>query len=668
MRALRKLPVTKLVWVLVMAGLLTMVVTNSFIGWTISELNQERQQLMNLDSQLAQATEQLRGVNQLAKSRIRELLQLDPTEDDQGFPGEDFARLQDHFQATDNSPEMATIVSKMGTATDQLQKRWSNAANWQRRQQQIVADQLQKRTLSLVRNLLNRLRDNLESLEGQQRLNDALLLRRWRKAADRSASKYAEALFERQSYTMKRVLTEAITELMDLARMVETLAGENNLRQLIDLKDNQLKPNLERIGQLLDILYGAKLLNPDNLPSTVLEQLKESLFGQGYAIYQEYQTIRPGKGGLYQLARKRLLLLKEREKLLLQINKAFQQFEDIFPELTDLTRQRSRSLANQAAESLTQGSNNMLLISILTLCGFLALGWSFANIAKKQLYSLEERDRELHELNRNLEGKVAERTRLLEEKSLQLIRAQEELLRQEKLAAIGSLAAGVAHEINNPVAIIRGNVEVLQMKLSEDAAEFGELGTITKQVERVSLITQNMLSFAGRRALQHEPVHLNELIEAVLAQISHQVPLGSIRVERDLAADLPTVPGDQERLQQLVNNIILNALQAMDGAGILTLQSQKTHESVEIIVRDTGPGIAKDALEKIFNPFYTTKKRGTGLGLAVSYGIVQAHEGSIDVDSIPGQGTRFRVQLPTQEKTDYAPIETGLAAKLLNSI
>ena len=648
----RNLSLHKLIWVLVMAGLLTMVITNSFIGWTISELNQERQGLMTLDSQLAQATQQLRGVNQLAKSRLRERLQLDPVDEPKGFPDEDLALLLDRFQATDASPEMAAIVHRMGEATAMLRTLWDKAADWHRRQQLVLVDQLEKRTLSQVRSLLNQLRDRLESLEGEQRLEDALLLRRWRQARAGSASQYAEALFDRQSFALRRVLTETKTELMDLARMVETLAGETNLRQLTDLKDNQLKPNLERIGQLLNTLYEAQLLTPQLLSPRVLERLKEALFGAGYAIYQEYQTIRPGEGGLFQLARKRLLLLREREKLLVQINSAFQQFENIFPELTDLTRQRSRTLANQAANRLTQGANNMLLLSIMTLCGFLALGWSFAHLAKKQLNSLQERDRKLHELNRNLEEKVAERTALLEDKSLQLIRAQEELLRQEKLAAIGSLAAGVAHEINNPVAIIRGNVEVLQMKLAESAAQFEELGTITKQVERVSLITQNMLSFAGRRELQYEPVQLNELMETVLAQISHQVPLGAIQVRRQLDPGLPTIPGDRERLRQVVNNLILNALQALDGTGVLSLQSQRKGEEVEMLVGDTGAGIAKDQLEKIFNPFYTTKKRGTGLGLAVTYGIVQAHEGSIEVDSVPGQGTCFRVTLPTVNRAD----------------
>lgn len=642
----RKKSITMLVWGLVMIGLVSMVVTNSIIGWTISDLNQERRRLMQLDRQLTQTAQKLRRLNQLAQNRVRDLLQLDPVEQIKDFPSEEFALLQDHFQMSDSSPEMAAIVSSMGIATERLQQLWTQAAQWRKRQQQVVADQQQKRTLNQVRSHLNRLRDNLEILAGRQRLADALLIRRWRKAAGETASNYAKTLLSRQTSVWKRVLAETKTELMDLARMVETLAGETQPGQLTDLKDNQLKPNLERLEQLLAILYSEHLLNPKELPPTILEQLKESLFGRGYAIYNEYQTIRPGQGGLFQLARSRLSLLQEREALLTRIDNAFQQLESIFPDLTDLTRQRSRALAEQAAASLGRSASNMLLLSSLTLCGFLGLGWLFANIARRQVTALEERDRELHGLNRSLEEKVSERTTLLEEKSLQLIQTQQELLRHEKLAAIGSLAAGVAHEINNPAAIIRGNVEILQMGLAGDAPEREELREITKQVERVSLITQNMLSFAGRHDLHREQVQANELLEEILAQVSHQVPIDGIRMQRDLAADLPTIPGDRERLRQVFTNIILNALQAMDGNGTLSLSSGKTAEWVDIVISDTGPGIPPHLREKIFNPFFTTKKCGTGLGLSVSYGIVQAHQGLIEVDSLPDQGTSFRIRLP----------------------
>lgn len=260
--------------------------------------------------------------------------------------------------------------------------------------------------------------------------------------------------------------------------------------------------------------------------------------------------------------------------------------------------------------------------------------------------ALRQRDEDLGNLTRDLEDQVAHRTAELEEKSLQLIKAQEELLRSEKLAAIGSLAAGVAHEINNPAAIMRGNVEILLMEIPPGADGREEAEEILRQTERVSLITGNLLAFAREQAIHPAPVSVVELIEEILAQVSHQAPLAGVRIERRLPADLPPVLGDGERLRQVFTNIVLNAVQAMDGHGELILEGKSEAGCVVIGVRDSGCGIPPELREKIFNPFFTTKKRGTGLGLSISYGIVKAHGGDIAVESAEGQGSRFLIRLP----------------------
>ncbi|PLX87420.1 MAG: histidine kinase [Desulfuromonas sp.] len=260
--------------------------------------------------------------------------------------------------------------------------------------------------------------------------------------------------------------------------------------------------------------------------------------------------------------------------------------------------------------------------------------------------TLRERDQRLLGLNRELEEKVRQRTTELEEKGLQLIKAQEKLLRNEKLAAIGSLAAGVAHEINNPTAIIRGNVELLQMILADGAPGREESDEILKQTERVSMITRNLLSFAHEQMVTPEQVHLNDLVDEILSQLSHQVSLSEIQIEKEFSPSLPPIEGDRERLRQVFTNVLLNAVQAMNGRGTLSLGSHADHRDVCITIQDNGPGLADDVKEKIFNPFFTTKSNGTGLGLSVSYGIVQAHGGSIDVSSREGQGAVFQVRLP----------------------
>lgn len=264
--------------------------------------------------------------------------------------------------------------------------------------------------------------------------------------------------------------------------------------------------------------------------------------------------------------------------------------------------------------------------------------------------TLRERDQRLHGMNRELEEKVRQRTAELEEKGLQLIQAQEELLRNEKLAAIGSLAAGVAHEINNPAAIIRGNVELLQMVLAHGVPGREEADEIMKQTERVSLITRNLLNFAREQEFHPEQVHLNDLLDDILSHLSHQVTMSEIVIRKELCETLPDVEGDRERLRHVFNNILLNAVQAMSGEGLLKVRSVFDDREVRISIEDNGPGISRENREKIFNPFFTTKSNGTGLGLSVSYGIVQAHGGSIEVSSDQEQGALFTVHLPLPER------------------
>lgn len=262
--------------------------------------------------------------------------------------------------------------------------------------------------------------------------------------------------------------------------------------------------------------------------------------------------------------------------------------------------------------------------------------------------ALKERESDLNRLNRELEGKVAERTELLAKKSLELIETQQELVRSEKLAAIGTLAAGVAHEINNPAAIIRGNVEILMMDLPATHSGREEAEEILKQTERISMITQNMLNFAREQSFKFDNVQVNGELADILAQVNHQAELGSIEVITDFAPDLPAIFSDGPRLRQVLTNIVLNGLQAMEGNGRLTVRSRYDEQEIRLTIVDSGPGMDRATREKIFNPFFTTRNQGTGLGLSVSYGVVQALGGRITVESRPGAGATFTVHIPRQ--------------------
>jgi two-component system NtrC family sensor kinase len=267
------------------------------------------------------------------------------------------------------------------------------------------------------------------------------------------------------------------------------------------------------------------------------------------------------------------------------------------------------------------------------------LGAEF-NSMKQRLVSREE---EIRGLNRTLEEKVEARSQELAAKTAELLNAQRELSRAERLASIGLLASGVAHEINNPLAIIRGNAELLLM--NEEKSEEAE--TILRQSGRMERIVANLLTFARGGELSLGAVRPAQLLDDILAGISHQIPLDRYTVTCQHAAPTAMVIGDEDQLRQVFTNLLLNALQVMPDGGDLTIASDSTDQGAcRVTITDNGPGISAEALEKIFTPFFTTRRGGTGLGLAISYGIVRDHGGSISVENIPGRGAAFTVFLP----------------------
>ena len=288
------------------------------------------------------------------------------------------------------------------------------------------------------------------------------------------------------------------------------------------------------------------------------------------------------------------------------------------------------------------------------------------------LDTLAAKRAELQRWADELDRKVAERTAELREANETLRRAQQQLVMSEKLAAIGELTAGVAHEVNNPVAVIQGNLDVLHEVLGPAAAPVkDEIRLIRQQVERIRLIVTKLLQFArpGDFAGYVETVELGGVIQDCLVLTRHNVDKAGIEVQLELAATQP-VEINRSELQQVLINLIVNASQAMAEGGRLTLASEDwladDGERVGVVlrVRDTGYGIAAEHLASIFDPFFTTKKEsGTGLGLSVTYAIVERYGGRITVDSRPGEGTTFSVWLLAQATYQAGPEAPGFMGR-----
>lgn len=230
------------------------------------------------------------------------------------------------------------------------------------------------------------------------------------------------------------------------------------------------------------------------------------------------------------------------------------------------------------------------------------------------------------------------------------------LRRSEKLATIGQLASGLAHEIGTPLNIIGGRAELIRRRLGDESAK-KNLDIIVQQAERITKIIQQLLGFVRKKRPEQRILKINNLLETTLDFLDPQIQKQRVRVRKELQDNLPSVVGDSDQLQQVFLNLFLNGIQAMpDGGGLHISASSRWIERegledaqrqyVEVCVRDAGRGMESEVVENLFNPFFTTKEKGTGLGLMVSQGIVQDHEGWIDVESEVGKGSVFKVYLP----------------------
>ncbi|HYE66187.1 MAG TPA: ATP-binding protein [Pyrinomonadaceae bacterium] len=228
----------------------------------------------------------------------------------------------------------------------------------------------------------------------------------------------------------------------------------------------------------------------------------------------------------------------------------------------------------------------------------------------------------------------------------------EQLIRTEKLAAAGTLAAGVAHEVNNPLASISSLIQILQTRAGTDAETREMLRLISKQIARITQVLREMMEFARVRPPERAPLDINRIIEASIRLASFDKAFQRLRLIKTVDAKVPQVLADADQLQQVFLNLLLNARDAMPEGGDLHVRTsyQPGAEEMIIEVRDSGSGIAPEHRAHIFDPFFTTKPAGTGtgLGLAVCYGIITAHGGSIEIGPNNGRGTCVRVTLPVQ--------------------
>jgi signal transduction histidine kinase len=225
---------------------------------------------------------------------------------------------------------------------------------------------------------------------------------------------------------------------------------------------------------------------------------------------------------------------------------------------------------------------------------------------------------------------------------------ERQFLERERLAAVGELAAMVAHEVRNPLAGIRGGCEILLEGYTPGDARHDIGVEIIHQVDRLTRTVHDLLTFARPRAVDPVPTDMHALIDRILQNLRDDPGNAAIEVVRDFSDDVSVVQVDGRQIEQVFLNLVLNAIQAMQHRGRVTISTRAGHRDLVVSVADSGPGIRPDAIAHIFQPFFTTRSQGTGLGLAIVKKIVEAHGGRIEAASPPGSGAVFTVTLPKE--------------------
>lgn len=309
--------------------------------------------------------------------------------------------------------------------------------------------------------------------------------------------------------------------------------------------------------------------------------------------------------------------------------------------------------------------DNLLMVSLALLAGASLIGLIWAYRITSPIKRLAEATTVVGQGQFDVQVKATSRDEIgaladsfnhmafeLKEREEALQAAQVQLVQSEKMAAFGQLGAGIAHEVKNPLAGILGYAQLSMRKAEKDSPVYKNLELIEKETKRCKTIIENLMRFARQEKAVFEPTNINQVVEDAIAIVDHQLSINQVKIVKNLTPTLPQIMGNANQIQQVLMNIMINAQQALDGTpgrvGIMT--SCRQGKWVEILIKDTGPGMSEQVKAHIFEPFYTTKPagKGTGLGMSVSYGIIRDHHGEIRVVSEPGKGATFIIILPIE--------------------
>ena len=379
-----------MIWIIVGAGLVAGAITIGLFGWHLSNIQVERGWIISRGKQLAMEIHKIRELSDDVHTSIDSILRIDMIFPVRKRPAEELRKfVHETLDVKRDKREVQRLFQELEVSTESYQKVWRQAVNWQNEYEDVFIDFRQRRSLKEVQNPIHRLRELVNTTEGKRRIQDALLYRRWREAQGAEASRLAQNLLERFADKVTKNLDAIETELEETARFVESLSGEEQIDNLVNLKDNELKPSLERLKSNLNSLVEYDETFVHEGPQT-LEAIYVALFGKGYSIDKTHQTVLVGQGGLYGLLHDRLRLRLERLKILEKGEVLKAKVRGSLNNLARLYQKYATSLAKEMEENLKLGFFQLLLITGATSIGLIALVFFITRLIRRQVNAIEE--------------------------------------------------------------------------------------------------------------------------------------------------------------------------------------------------------------------------------------------------------------------------------------
>ena len=517
------------------------------------------------------------------------------------------------------------LFSSLQEDVQRLEDVWQQAGEWATQYDRIAEDIRQQTTLGIVRQHLQALRGKVRTFEGKRRLQEVITLRKWHQATGTNATKMARAILTEQLNHGVQGLNDVKTELADLARLVEVLAGEQFPDHLTDLKDNKFKPSLDRLQRIFRTLLTSQG-TPDEFGARELENLTQALFGKDYLVDEAHQTVRVGQGGLYSLREQSLRLQAERIQLEGQFEELTKRIQQVQLELAQTAKERAQSFAGQFEETIASHWNTMLLMGVLSAAVFLSLAWTISKAIKKQVVDLEQ-------------TKVAAEV---------AAKAKSEFL------------ATMSHELRTPLTGILGYSQLLKKEHAMSEKQQNAITIIDNSAEHLLSLINEILDItrieASSLEIHADHFSLPRLLQTLTAIMRGRAEDKGLAFTYECLSEIPgIVLGDERRLRQVLINLLDNAIKYTREGGV-ALKIGYHEERLRFLVEDTGIGIDAEHLATIFQTFHQVHDpkgmaEGTGLGLAISQKLVGLMGGVLQVNSIPCEGSKFWFDIDLPEST-----------------